>query len=88
MAIKVPSMGLKKRKSIHRKVTQGDPLGPTMCAVNIDKIGKETLQRDHYNYTYKENISSPPLSMIDDLLTIVKCGCESVVVNSYINTQF
>ena len=80
MAVKVPSIGLTERKSITKKVTQGGPFGPTMCAVSIDKIGKETIQRNEYNYIYKENIKIPPLSLIDDLLTIVECGCKSVEV--------
>ena len=41
MAINVPSIGLTQRTQIKKKVTQGGPLGPSICAVHIDKIGKE-----------------------------------------------
>ena len=87
MAINVPSVGLSERTQIKNKITQGGPLGPSMCAVHIDKIGKQMLKRDEYCYEYK-NISIPALSMIDDVLAIAKCGCRSVETNSYINSQF
>ena len=45
------------------------------------------LNRKEYCYKYKD-IDVPALSMIDDLLAIVECGCKSVETNSYINAQF
>ena len=44
MAVNVPSIVLTERTQISKKVTQGGPLGPTVCAVHIDKIGKEMIQ--------------------------------------------
>ena len=87
MAIQVPSVKLTERTSMNKKVTQGGPLGPTICEVHIDKIGKEMIQRNEFCYNYKD-IKIPALSMIDDLLTITECGCKSVETNAYINAHF
>ena len=87
MAINVPSIGLTERTQIKKKVTQGGPLGPTICAIHIDKIGKEMINRNEFCYKFK-NIDIPALSMIDDLLCIAECGCNSVEANSFINAQF
>ena len=46
MAVHVPGLGLTERVQVKNTVTQGGPLGPTMCAIHIDKIGKEALQRE------------------------------------------
>ena len=87
MAVQVPSIGLTERTKIFKKVTQGGPLGPTICGVHIDKTGKEMIQRKEFCYKYKD-IEIPALSMIDDLLAISECGCKSVETNAYINAQF
>ena len=87
MAVNVPSIGLTERTQIKKKVTQGGPLGPSICAVHIDKIGKEMTNRNEFCYKYK-NVNIPALSMIDDVLCITECGCKSVEANAFINAQF
>ena len=66
--------------------TQGGPLGPLMCSLQIDKIGKETLERNEYLYDYK-NMKIPPLSMMDDIASISKCGTDSIELNAFINAK-
>ena len=50
----------------------------------IDEIGKECLQEDKYVYKYNGEVDIPPLSMLDDLITISKCGHKTAMVNSYV----
>ena len=80
------STGLSERVQIKNIVTQGGPLGGALCSVTVDKIGKEALEankdieensnindeiRNNEEYIYRYlNVKIPPLSMVDDLLTI------------------
>ena len=59
----------------------------TICSVQTDTIGKEALERKSYTYNYN-NESIPPLAMVDDVLTISKCGIDSVMTNAYVNSKF
>ena len=86
MAINVPSIGLTERTNINRKVIQGGPLGPTICAVHMDKIGKEMATRNAFSYKYK-GINIPALIMMDDILAITECGSSSVETNAFLNAQ-
>ena len=88
VAVSIPAIGLTKRISVNEKVTQGGPLGPAICAIHIDKICDEATKRENMNFKYKDKIMIPPLNMIDDVLTLSECGCKSVEMNSYINSQF
>ena len=85
VAINTP-VGKTDRVDINEIVTQGGPLGPIMCSVQIDEIGKEALERNEYLYNYK-NVKIPPLAMMDDLATISKCGTESIESNAFINAK-
>ena len=38
-------------------------------------------------YTYKVKVKVMPLAMVDDLLTIAKCGTESTNINISINAK-
>ena len=66
---------------------QGGVWGPLQCSVQIDEIGKECLQTGKYIYKYKGSVNVPPLAMIDDVAAIGKCGINSVMLNSFINTK-
>ena len=65
-----------------------------MACVTVDKIGKNALEDKSaqeqetakYLYKYKGIVDIPPLSMVDDLLTIQECGLKSLETNAYINT--
>ena len=63
--------------------------------MTVDKIGKETLAaasnesdpNESYIYKYHD-VNIPPLSMVDDLLTISKCGADSIMTNAVVNAKF
>ena len=45
------------------------------------------MEEDKYLFKYRNTVSVPPLSMVDDLLSISKCGKESVLVNAFLNVK-
>ena len=78
-------VGQSDRVQIKNIVTQGGPLGVSLCSVTVDSIGKEALADDeddnetNEEYIYKyHNVKIPPLSMVDDVITISKCGISKV----------
>ena len=44
-------------------------------------------QIENTTFSYKDDIGVPPLAMVDDVLTISKCGVESVEMNAYMNQK-
>ena len=86
VAVKTPG-GLTERKLLERIVTQGGVTGPVCCAVQTDKIGKDSLAHNEYLYMYKGEIGIPTLAMIDDIAKISECGSPAVVDNAYINAK-
>ena len=86
VAVKTP-IGKTKRGLITNAIIQGDIFGPMLCGKQVDKIGKECLNDSKYSYKYKGEVDIPPLSMLDDLLCISKCGHETAMVHSYIKCK-
>ena len=86
VAIKTPC-GITKRTEMNEIVTQGGVWGPLECSVQIDSLGKESLNEPDELYKYKGQVSIPPLAMIDDIAAISKCGIQSLIMNSKINAK-
>ena len=86
VAVKTP-FGLTNRKSVERIVMQGEVFGPLQCSVQVDTLAKECIDENKFLYLYKNEVSVPPLSMIDDLVCVAESGVAAVEVNSYINTK-
>jgi hypothetical protein len=36
---------------------------------------------------YKDIVGIPPLAMMDDLVSVSKCGIDSVVMNAFLNSK-
>ena len=66
---------------------QGFVWGPLKCSVQVDSIGKQCLDDGKYLFNYRGLVNIPPLSFIDDIISVNKCGVESIKANSFINTQ-
>jgi hypothetical protein len=60
--------------NINNVVIQGDVFGPMLCSKQVDLFGKECLEEQKYTYLYKGEVEIPPLSMVDDVVCISKCG--------------
>ena len=86
VSIKTP-VGLTKREDFPRIVQQGGTWGPISCSNTIDTIGKQAKKERNKGYMYKNQVKVIPLSMVDDIMSIAKCGLDSLTLNSYINTK-
>ena len=83
VAVKTP-VGKTKRGVITNAVVQGDVFGPMLCGKQVDEIGKECIDEGKYTYKYKGEVDIPPLSMLDDLISISECGHKTAMANAYI----
>ena len=72
---------------VNNIIMQGGIYSPISCSCQVDGIGKEFVKSGTCLYQYKECVNITALSMIDDLLTVAKCGIDSVVMNAVINTK-
>ena len=86
VAVKTPG-GLTARKTVKRIVTQGGVTGPVCCAVQTDKMGKESMENKEYLYMYKGKVGIPTLAMIDDIAKVSVCGTPAVADNAFINAR-
>ena len=86
IAVKTP-VGKTEVETINNVVMQGDVFGPMLCSKQVDSFGKECLEEQKYTYLYKGEIAIPPLSMVDDVVTISECGYKSVMANSYMQSK-
>ena len=88
VAVKTPWGSVTERTILNNIEMQGTVLAPLKCFISIDTIGKETLENKHGNsYKYKNCVSIPPLSLIDDIITVSECSTESVSMNAYIQAK-
>ena len=58
-----------------------------LCGKQVDEIGKECLDEGKYTYKYKGEVDIPPLSMLDDLISISECGHKTYMAHSYIKCK-
>ena len=80
-------VGQTTRIEVPRIVQQGGGWGPMQCSNSIDTIGKRCRDRGIHFYLYKHMVRVVPLSMVDDILGIGKCGKSSLALNMFISTQ-
>ena len=85
IAIKTSS-GETERFIINKTVMQGTVWSGLMCTVTMDKLCKMMVQNEHLLYKYRGKVSVPPLQMVDDIISAVKCGSTATAVNTIINT--
>ena len=81
------AVGLTERVNIEKIVTQGGTFGPIECANSIDKVGQKCYNNGEHLFVYKKMVRVLHLSMVDDLLTISRCGNASLGLNTYVNAQ-
>ena len=81
------SFGQTSRININNIEIQGSVWGPLKCSVQVDSIGKQCLDNGKYLFNYRGLVDIPPLSFIDDIISVNQCGVESIKANSFINTQ-
>ena len=79
VAVNTPH-GLTERMAIPHLVQQGGTGGPVLCSNSIDSIGKKLWRQGIAHYKYKNTVNI-------DIGAIANCGQDSLILNSYINTQ-
>ena len=79
--------GKSETKTVESIVMQGETLAPLECSVTVDTIGKECVDEDKYLFKYKYKVKVPPLTMVDDIITVSKCGSETGEMNAFLNAK-
>ena len=90
VAVKTPWGSKTQRKTLSKIEMQGGVLTPLKCSVQIDTLGKEILSSTECSkslYKYKDCVKIPPLSYIDDCMSITVCGPDSVKMNAYVQSK-
>ena len=79
--------GLTERKTVNNIICQGDPWGSIKCSVQIDTIGRESLEAGLEPFKYKNKVDIPALGMVDDILTISESGYKTTRMNAFITSK-
>ena len=79
------SSGKTESFPITKTVMQGTVWAGLMCTATMDKLCKMMLQSEHIMYKYRGKVNVPPLEMVDDIISAVKCGSTATAVNATIN---
>ena len=88
VSVKTPWGTKTQRTNIENIEMQGTVLAGLKCSVSIDTIGKECLQNSQQSlYKYKQTTNIPPLSLIDDIISISNCSSESIFMNATIQSK-
>ena len=80
------SGGVSERKDIQNVIMQGTVWAGMQCTATMDKLGKIVYQNPDIAYKYRGKVVVPPLEMVDDVLTVSKCGVTSITMNSLVNS--
>ena len=86
VAVKTPH-GLSQRKTTEQIICQGEPWGPIECSLQIDGIGKESVDNSLEPYKYKDEVDIPALGFVDDIISISESGYKTARMNSFINAK-
>ena len=87
VAVKTPWGSLTKRVEMKEIEMQGTVLAPLKCSTQIDTLGKDCLETNAGLFRYKDCVSIPPLSMIDDILAVADCSEAATEVNAIIQNK-
>ena len=86
--VKTPC-GITDSFKLNEIIVQGSVFGSLKCSVQVDSLGRDSLcDEDGIGiFTYKGHISVPPLSLVDDVLTVSSCGIKTSEVNTMVNAK-
>ena len=87
VAVKTPWGSLTDRVTLNELEMQGTVLSNIKCSVQIDSLGKDCIIENKGLFKYKGCTSIPPLSMVDDVVTISTCGVDSIKVNAIVQAK-
>ena len=78
---------ISQRKDVSNITCRGEAWGPLECSLQVDGIGKESLDTDMEPYKYRDEIEIPVLGWIDDIIKVSETGYMTARMNSIINAQ-
>ena len=67
-------------------VLQGDTFGSLMASVQVDKIGKESMNAGNY-LMYKKILPIGFLGMVDDIVGVTEAGHKASELNAFLNVR-
>ena len=79
------SAGMTKRETITNIIMQGKVWGSLLCAATTNKMAKRVYNEGELLYKNKGEVDVPPMEMVDDILTLQKCGSASEAMNAEVN---
>ena len=77
---------ISKRVNIKEIIMQGSVWGSICCVVLMDKLGKLAYKNPEMLFYYKNLVGTPPLQMVDNIMSIQRCSSKSLNINTAINT--
>ena len=87
IAVKTP-VGITERVTCQNCVAQGDVLAPLKCCVCVDKMAETHAENlSGHLYKYKNVVSIPPLTMVDDTIIASDCGPYSAMATAHHNSM-
>ena len=87
ISVKTP-FGKTERVPVMKTIPQGDVNAPFKCTTQVDSISESQHKAlENHLYEYKNKVKLPPLGMVDDQLTIAKCGLGSALASAHINAS-
>ena len=88
VAVKTPWGSMTKRTTLNKIEMQGTVLAGMKCSISIDTIGKEYIDNTHdISFKYKNCVTIPPLSFVDDIITINACSSDSIKTKAIIQSK-
>ena len=84
VAVKTPWGSLTSRRTLHNIEMQGTVLSNIKCSVQVHSLGQGCITENKGIFKYKGCTSIPPLSMVDDIITINNCVVDSITVNGIV----
>jgi hypothetical protein len=83
IAIKT-SQGMTQRVPIKNIIMQGTVWGSLKCTTTMDNLPKSVYKDKTLLYKYRGKVEVPPLQMVDDILTVQKCGSTSSAIDDHV----
>jgi hypothetical protein len=80
------AFGTSERTTIKNTIMQGTVWAGLLCTSTMDKLGKLVYKNPETAFKYRDKVVVPPLEMVDDVLTISKCGATSTAMNIMVNS--
>ena len=74
-----------ERQSIENVIMQGTVWGSLLCTSTVDKLAKRACSDPDLLFKYKGLVNMPPLEIVDDILTVQKCGVAAETILNEVN---